>query len=609
MPNILKPRSLSFSAKIALTLIVLAFFLLSILFILIIPKMEKEQLKYTKEQIEKIIQITKEQVDVAGKAIAIQAKLEKSETKYKIETILFSIKESSKNFEDSKKLLQESKTINQCSYILKNEDEKFEKIEDKRVLKNFKTSENNIWTEFNSDLIYRSLNRKSKYFTYTTKLNYKDTKVTLICASYALNKNHKSFEEDIKKNVQKTFSLMEKFHKGKSYLIWINPNHINENTRPLYRKIKEERKKIYSISNMSAVQNIHTGDLTAKQINENKDKEPIEHLLNGKKALTWVSNLSEEGDSYIFLLITTIFLDDLYNHVDSSFWKIFPAALLALSLAILVGFYLLKRQFISISKLAFVAKQINNGNTKTRSEVKGNDDIGMLGIAFDNMIDNFENNIKILDEKVEEKTKELKLSLEEKEVLLKEIHHRVKNNLALTISLIKLQQAKIEDIKTKSILVDIQERIYTMELLHRKLYQSSNLNSINFKEYIQTLVNDIKQTYNYDKEIELSIKIEDVFLNIEEAMPCGLILNELITNSFKYAFKETKKPKLCIHMKKDEDNYKLIYKDNGQGLPKNINMDNPDTLGLKLIKSIAKLQLDGTLSYKNKKGLKFKITF
>lgn len=609
MPNILKPRSLSFSAKIALTLIVLAFFLLSILFILIIPKMEKEQLKYTKEQIEKIIQITKEQVDVAGKAIAIQAKLEKSETKYKIETILFSIKESSKNFEDSKKLLQESKTINQCSYILKNENEKFEKIEDKRVLKNFKTSENNIWTEFNSDLIYRSLNRKSKYFTYTTKLNYKDTKVTLICASYALNKNHKSFEEDIKKNVQKTFSLMEKFHKGKSYLIWINPNHINENTRPLYRKIKEERKKIYSISNMSAVQNIHTGDLTAKQINENKDKEPIEHLLNGKKALTWVSNLSEEGDSYIFLLITTIFLDDLYNHVDSSFWKIFPAALLALSLAILVGFYLLKRQFISISKLAFVAKQINNGNTKTRSEVKGNDDIGMLGIAFDNMIDNFENNIKILDEKVEEKTKELKLSLEEKEVLLKEIHHRVKNNLALTISLIKLQQAKIEDIKTKSILVDIQERIYTMELLHRKLYQSSNLNSINFKEYIQTLVNDIKQTYNYDKEIELSIKIEDVFLNIEEAMPCGLILNELITNSFKYAFKETKKPKLCIHMKKDEDNYKLIYKDNGQGLPKNINMDNPDTLGLKLIKSIAKLQLDGTLSYKNKKGLKFKITF
>lgn len=609
MPNILKPRSLSFSAKIALTLIVLAFFLLSILFILIIPKMEKEQLKYTKEQIEKIIQITKEQVDVAGKSIAIQAKLEKSETKYKIETILFSIKESSKNFEDSKKLLQESKTINQCSYILKNEDEKFEKIEDKRVLKNFKTSENNIWTEFNSDLIYRSLNRKSKYFTYTTKLNYKDTKVTLICASYALNKNHKSFEEDIKKNVQKTFSLMEKFHKGKSYLIWINPNHINENTRPLYRKIKEERKKIYSISNMSAVQNIHTGDLTAKQINENKDKEPIEHLLNGKKALTWVSNLSEEGDSYIFLLITTIFLDDLYNHVDSSFWKIFPAALLALSLAILVGFYLLKRQFISISKLAFVAKQINNGNTKTRSEVKGNDDIGMLGIAFDNMIDNFENNIKILDEKVEEKTKELKLSLEEKEVLLKEIHHRVKNNLALTISLIKLQQAKIEDIKTKSILVDIQERIYTMELLHRKLYQSSNLNSINFKEYIQTLVNDIKQTYNYDKEIELSIKIEDVFLNIEEAMPCGLILNELITNSFKYAFKETKKPKLCIHMKKDEDNYKLIYKDNGQGLPKNINMDNPDTLGLKLIKSIAKLQLDGTLSYKNKKGLKFKITF
>lgn len=609
MPNILKPRSLSFSAKIALTLIVLAFFLLSILFILIIPKMEKEQLTYTKEQIEKIIQITKEQVDVAGKAIGIQAKLEKSETRYKIETILFSIKESSKNFEDSKKLLQENKTINQCSYILKNKDEKFEKIEDKRVLKNFKTTKNNIWIEFNSDLIYRSLNRKSKYFTYTTKLNYKDTKVILICASYALNKNHNSFEEDIKKNVQKTFSLMGKFHKGKSYLMWINPNHVNEDSRPLYRKTKEERKKVYSISNMSDVQNIHTGDLTAKQIYENKDKEPLEHLLNGKKALTWVSNLSEEGDSYIFLLVTTIFLDDLYNHIDSSFWKIFPAALLALSLAILVGFYLLKRQFISISKLAFVAKQINNGNTNIRSKVRGSDDIGILGFAFDNMLDNFENNIKTLDEKVEEKTKELKLSLEEKETLLKEIHHRVKNNLALTISLIKLQHAKIEDIKTKKILTDIQERIYTMELLHRKLYESSNLNSIDFKEYILNLTEDIAKTYNYNTDVKIDIKMEKLLLDIQIAMPCGLILNELITNSFKYAFKNNPNPKLEITMRKEEEFYFLSVKDNGQGLEEEIDLNRSKTLGLKLINSISKLQLNGEISYSYEEGSLFKIIF
>ena len=197
----------------------------------------------------------------------------------------------------------------------------------------------------------------------------------------------------------------------------------------------------------------------------------------------------------------------------------------------------------------------------------------------------------------------------EKELLLKEIHHRVKNNLALTIALIKLQQVEIKDKKTKNILKDVQKRIYTMELLHRKLYESSNLDHINFKEYVLNLVYDIETTYSYKQKTKIKINIKDVYLNIEKAMPCGLILNELITNSFKYAFKNNENPKLKISMKKVKDKYELKVQDNGTGLPANINVYTSNTLGLKLINSISKLQLKGSFIYKNKKGSFFKIVF
>ena len=143
------------------------------------------------------------------------------------------------------------------------------------------------------------------------------------------------------------------------------------------------------------------------------------------------------------------------------------------------------------------------------------------------MLDSFENNIKNLDLIVEEKTQRIQSSLKEKDVLLKEIHHRVKNNLALTISLIKLQQEEIGDTKAQKALIDIQERIYTMELLHRKLYESPNLNQINFKEYIINLINNISIAYMNKEDFKIHTKIDDIYLSIEKSMPCGLILNEI----------------------------------------------------------------------------------
>lgn len=204
--------------------------------------------------------------------------------------------------------------------------------------------------------------------------------------------------------------------------------------------------------------------------------------------------------------------------------------------------------------------------------------------------------------------KQLTKSLEEKDILLKEIHHRVKNNLALTISLIELQEEEIDDVKAKKVLFNIQERLYTMELLHRKLYESTNLSEISLKNYINDLVQTISKTHNSYEKIDLEMKVEDINLSIETAMPYGLILNELLTNAFKYAFINQKNPKLEIYiLKNNNEEIELIVKDNGKGLQKEFSKISNETLGLRLINMIVKFQLMGTITYSYENGAKFLI--
>lgn len=607
--KLLNINSYSLNTKVAITLFILAIFLLVILFILIIPKMQKEQLEYTKSKINKITLVTKEQLKIASKAIGIQAELEKSETKYKLELDFKNIKKNAKNLKNTIRLINKSSINKHCNYLLENKEQKITTVEDNNYFRSLKNTGKNKWQLNELFSTYRTLERKKKYLSYSTKLSFKNTTFTIFCDIGEMNKNHESFEKDIKINIQKTFELTQKLHKGKTYFMWINPKYMNEDNKPLYEKNSKLGEKKYLISKLSNVDNIYTGDLTAKQIIQAKDKKPILHNLNGKKALTWIKDLSTKDSNYIALLITTVNLKDLYGNQDSIFWKILPASIIALLLAICVAFFIFKKLFRTINTLTHTAKEINKGNKTIRSKVKGSDDIGSLGIAFDNMIDKFEDSINLLDSKVDEKTSELKSSLKEKEILLKEIHHRVKNNLALTISLIKLQQAKIEDKNTKKILTDIQERVYTMELLHRKLYESTNLDSINFKDYIPSLAKDISKTYNYENEVLLDIEVENIYLDIEKAIPCGLIINEIITNSFKYAFKNNPSPKLSIQMKNINNSYELTIKDNGKGIDENINIYTSSSLGLKLINSISKLQLKGVLDYKNEKGAVFKVSF
>jgi len=181
----------------------------------------------------------------------------------------------------------------------------------------------------------------------------------------------------------------------------------------------------------------------------------------------------------------------------------------------------------------------------------------------------------------------------------------VKNNLALTISLLELQEEEIEDDKTKKVLVDIQERIYTMELLHRKLYESTDLNHISFKNYVHDLTDSISKSYDRKNKVFMDIKMQEIHLSIERAMSYGLLLNELITNAFKYAFKDNENPIFEITITQNEEDIILVVKDNGKGLQKDFNEICNDTLGLKLINMIVHYQLFGTIRYEYEKGAKF----
>ena len=204
--------------------------------------------------------------------------------------------------------------------------------------------------------------------------------------------------------------------------------------------------------------------------------------------------------------------------------------------------------------------------------------------------------------------KELKNSLAEKEVLLREIHHRVKNNMQIISSLLNLQ-IQFEDLdETINVLKESQGRIKSMAIIHEKLYQSSSLTNINFKEYIEKLILDIYYSYGIlNGSIESLLEIHDISLNIDTAIPLGLIINELVTNSIKYAFPENI-GKITIKLVSNHDQLELTVSDNGTGISGDLDLESSKTLGLQLVNSLIN-QLDGRLELDTNHGTNFKIIF
>jgi len=191
--------------------------------------------------------------------------------------------------------------------------------------------------------------------------------------------------------------------------------------------------------------------------------------------------------------------------------------------------------------------------------------------------------------------------------LLKEIHHRVKNNLQIISSLLNLQTKNIKDKSTLSAMADGQNRVMAMALIHQKLYQNSDISSIIFKDYTSQLLNQIAGLYPELKDVKREVVSGDIELDIDTAVPVGLILSELITNAYKYAFTNGK-GSIVITLKQTENNYILEVQDNGPGLPKDFDLSTASSIGLRLIRRLSR-QLYGTSTYEYKNGSRFIITF
>lgn len=204
----------------------------------------------------------------------------------------------------------------------------------------------------------------------------------------------------------------------------------------------------------------------------------------------------------------------------------------------------------------------------------------------------------------------IKASLAEKEVMLKEIHHRVKNNLQVISSLLKLQSRYIQDSRVIEMLKESQNRVRSMALVHEQLYQSEDLSKIDFAGYIQSLAHNLFQAYEVDAEgINLATCIAPCFLSIDTAVPCGLIINELVTNSLKYAFVGQKQGTMKIDFSVGIDRVcVLVVSDSGIGFPKELDYRNARTLGLRLVVSLVK-QIRGKIQLLETAGTAFKITF
>jgi PAS domain S-box-containing protein len=204
----------------------------------------------------------------------------------------------------------------------------------------------------------------------------------------------------------------------------------------------------------------------------------------------------------------------------------------------------------------------------------------------------------------------LKASLREKEVLLKEIHHRVKNNMQVISSLLSLQSRHLEDPKAIGMFKDSQHRIRSMALVHEKLYQSKDLSRIDFGQYLQNLVVYLVHSYQVDSgRVQLKIDVREAALDINTAIPCGLVVNELVTNALKHAFPGGRKGEVRVTLRPGADGrFTLTVGDNGVGWPRGADFRKTDTLGMQLVTMLVD-QLDGEIELKKKPGTVFRISF
>jgi PAS domain S-box-containing protein len=209
---------------------------------------------------------------------------------------------------------------------------------------------------------------------------------------------------------------------------------------------------------------------------------------------------------------------------------------------------------------------------------------------------------KVIDRKIRD-------SLKEKEVLLQEVHHRVKNNLQVISSILNLQSSYVNDPKTLEILRESQQRIKSMSFIHETIYRTADFSRLEFMDYIKTIASNLIQSYRTaSTRVDFIPDMESVGLNLDQAIPCGLIINELVSNALKYAFKGRKKGTLSIILREENNEVILAVKDDGVGLPKDFAFEKNNSLGIQLVYALVE-QIDATMTVNQSNGTEFFMRF
>jgi two-component sensor histidine kinase len=223
-----------------------------------------------------------------------------------------------------------------------------------------------------------------------------------------------------------------------------------------------------------------------------------------------------------------------------------------------------------------------------------------------------EGDFRILTEGIEKTRKTLSEMIQEREkieeIRKKEIHHRIKNNLQVISSLLDLEADKFTDESVIEAFKESQNRVISMALVHEELYRSQDMESIDFSDYLMKLVNELSYSYITEKEsVKIKTDVETVFLDMDTAIPLGMVVNELISNSFKHAFLPGEKGEICVKLSLENGKLILIVRDNGSGFPEHVNFMESDSLGMQLVTTLI-AQIGGTIELENDEGTRFKIT-
>lgn len=361
----------------------------------------------------------------------------------------------------------------------------------------------------------------------------------------------------------------------------------------------------------------HVKEYTASILTE-KIKEPAEEkLILGTK-----EEKETEEIGKIYLVLSLANMRAKLNEASKTIAVIITLGILFTSLCITVSI----RYFLGqpIKKLVMGTEMIARGDLSYNVPIRTRDEIGELAASFNKMTEDLREYRDHLEELVEARTAELqqeiterrrvedqiKASLKEKEVLLQEVHHRVKNNLQIILSLFNLQSGYIKDKQSLDVLKESRNRIKSIALVHERLYQSKDLARVGFAEYIRGLTTDLFRSYGVDSDlIKLIINVNNVYLDISTAIPCGLIINELVSNSLKHAFPSGQEGKIGLDLRLDDENkFTLMVRDNGVGLPKDLDFRNTESLGLQLVVTLVD-QIEGSIELDRSAGTAFKIEF